>query len=143
MSASVLVPNTTRDLICKGDLNIIIVSSKNNSTFKVGNKLAIRSSNGSKPHEKLFNELAETGYYNSLQVDEYGDYYTLIEKVAKFQVSIYSKEKKKFDIFIDDLYLTAKEQEAFISEQGMSIDEFLDRYGKSNNYYGYLLKFSL
>jgi hypothetical protein len=144
MSTSVLVPNITRDLICTERLNEVIVSLKNKSSFKVGTAISLRSSNGSKPHVKIFNDLVEQGgYFPALEEDEHGNFFTIVTAVRKFQVSVYSREEKKFDIYIDDLYLSSKEQEDFLKKQGMSVDEFLDLYGKEKSFYGYLLKFDL
>lgn len=143
--ASIIVPNTTRDLIIGGELNIIIVSSNNNSKFKEGLPIYLRASNGPNTQEKIFNTIAESGYVDSddMNVDENGDYYAIIEKCSTFQVMTYNLEEAKYDIFINGVYLTAKEQQAFLAEQNLEQEEFLARYGKTNNYHGYLIKFKL
>jgi len=140
--ASELIPNITRDQVWKG-LNIVIVSSSNNSNFKQGNPLYLRASNGAKPQEKVFNEMAESGLSNEWNIDENGDVFAIIEKVSKFQVSTYSRKQKQYDIFINDVYLTIAEQKAFLKEQGFTEDEFIDKYGKSSLFNGYLIKFNL
>lgn len=141
--ASELIPNITREQVNKG-LDIVIVSSSNNSNFKKGNPLYLRASNGAKPQEKVFNEMAESEAlpYN-WNADENGDVFAIIEKVSKFQVSTYNREQKQYDIYINDVYLTAAEQKAFLDEQGFTEDEFLNRYGKKGMFSGYLIKFKL
>jgi len=139
--ASVLITNITRDLVFNQELNIIIASENNNSSFKVNEPLYLRASAGAKPHEKVFNEMA----FNipDLNQDENGDVYAVIEKVSKFQVSVYNIEEKKYDIFIEDLYLNTKEMKSLMDEQGMTEDEFLSKYGKHSIFNGYLIKFNL
>ena len=143
--ASILIPNKTRDLVYSRDLNILIASGNNNSTFKAGEKLYLRASNGASTQEKVFNEMAAEEDLDSAewQIDENEDYFAIIEKISTFQVSIYNLENKQYDIFINNLYLTTAEQKAFISEQGMTEDEFLTKYGKESVYHGYLIKFEL
>lgn len=140
--ASELIPNITRNQIVENGLNIVILSAKNNSTFKAGKELYLRASRGSKPQEKIFNEIAEVDTINEYNRDDNGDVYATIEKVTKFQVSTYDKEDKQFDIFINDVYLSRSEQKEFLNEQGFSEDEFLDKYGVGM-YQGYLIKFNL
>lgn len=141
--ASELIPNITRDQIVTSGLNIVIVSSSNNSNFKQGNPLYLRASNGAKPQEKVFNEMAELDIDREFNTDENGDTFAIIEKVSKFQVSTYSKQQKQYDIYINDVYLTTAEQKAFFDEQGFTEDEFLDRYGKTGLFNGFLIKFDL
>lgn len=141
--ASELIPNITRDQIVINSLDIVIVSSSNNSNFNQGNPLYLRASNGAKPQEKVFNEIAESDFSREWNTDENGDTYAIIEKVSKFQVSTYSKKTKQYDIYINDVYLTTAEQKAFFEEQGFTEDEFLDRYGKTGMFNGFLIKFTL
>ncbi len=141
--ASELIPNITRDQIVTKGLDIVIVSSSNNSNFNQGSPLYLRASNGAKPQEKVFNEIAESLKDEDFRKDENGDTYAVIEKVTKFQVSTYNRNQKQYDIYINDVYLTAAEQKAFLLEQGFTEDEFLNRYGKKGMFNGYLIKFSL
>ncbi len=141
--ASELIPNITRDQIVRAGLDIVIVSGKNNSSFNVGDKLYLRASNGAKPQEKVFNEMAENDEYDEYNRDDNEDVFATIEKVTKFQVSTYNKEKKQYDIFINDVYLSLTKQQTFLSEQGFTVDAFLDRFGKSGMFNGYLIKFAL
>lgn len=141
--ASELIPNITRDQIVNNNLEIVIVSSSNNSNFNPGNPLYLRASNGAKPQEKIFNEMAEVDLTREWNIDENGDIYAIIEKVSRFQVSTYSKKNKQYDIYINDVYLTTAEQKAFFEEQGYTEDAFLDRYGKTGMFNGFLIKFTL
>lgn len=141
--ASELIPNITRDQVVNNGLNIVIVSSSNNSNFKQGSPLYLRASNGAKPQEKIFNEMAESDLIREWNTDENGDVFAVIDKVTKFQVSTYNKNKKLYDIYINDVYLTRTEQKIFFKEQGMTESQFLDKYSKVGMFNGYLIKFSL